>query len=221
MILLAIGHIIRHKQSSKNLHYYFVLCLICLSVQYICATQDISTAYLTAIADIIAFCLNTRLFLIWYISMEKHIVGRMEISLYVMVAIFKLCFWAIIFMKSSQLACLLFSDNCRGSLELDNPKLTIWGITLMVSISGSSILILLTFLCQCSLGSEKYKGKREKRLQLACLSLLSLLLLASMFGSLFEVPLLYIIPFLLFHTIPILRHDSISSYYYDPSDSSV
>jgi hypothetical protein len=97
MILLAIGHIIRHKQSSKNLHYYFVLCLICLSVQYICATQDISTAYLTAIADIIAFCLNTRLFLIWYISMEKHIVGRMEISLYVMVAIFKLCFWAIIF----------------------------------------------------------------------------------------------------------------------------
>jgi hypothetical protein len=43
----------------------------------------------------------------------------------------------------------------------------------------------------------------------------------SMFGSLFEVPLLYIIPFLLFHTIPMLRRDSISSYYHNPNDSNV
>jgi hypothetical protein len=73
MILLVIGHVIRLIQSLKKPHSFFILSLGCLAAQYICATQDINTAFLTVIAEFIAIVTLEILFWIWFDSMKKHI----------------------------------------------------------------------------------------------------------------------------------------------------
>jgi hypothetical protein len=218
MILLSIGHVIRCRQSSKRLHHCFAFNLIYLSIQYICAIQDTNTAFLTVIVNFIALWLNVVLFLIWADSMEKYI-GNYTVCICFMSFVLSLILGAMISVIFIELN--YSSKDSHNSFDLDNRVLKLWNAILITSIVGSSILTLITLLYQCRLSSEECKDKRQKRLQLARLSLLSSLLSMSMFGSLFEVPLLYIIPFLLFHAIPILKRDSISSYFHEPDDSIV
>jgi phosphoglycerol transferase MdoB-like AlkP superfamily enzyme len=220
MVLLAIAHVIRCKQSSKKFHYCFVLCLICSTAQYICATQNINTAFLTIITDFIAILANTVLFYIWANSMKKYI-GPWSLFFIFIISLIEAILAILIIITLKELDYSLYSEDNRGSRESDNSKLASWQATLILSITCSIILTLLALLFQGCLGPEEYISKRQKRLQLARLFLLSLLLSVSKFGTLFGIPLLYIIPFLLFHAIPILKRDSVSSYYHVPDDSNV
>jgi hypothetical protein len=216
MILLAIGHAIRYKQSSRIIHIFFVLSLICLSVQYICATQNINTAFLTLIANSIAIVVNIILFCVWIHSTQEYIdfctLGCICYTIY----FFSFTFVMTIIISFISLDDALFSEDNHESLRVD---LFLWYMVLFISIAGSFIMIFLTVIFQFCLGSEECK--RRKRLRLGLLSLLSLLLLMSEIGTLFEIPLLYVIPFLLFHIIPMLTRDSISGYYRVPVDSNV
>jgi hypothetical protein len=221
MILLAIGHVIRYKQSSRKPHYCFAFSLICLSVQYICATQDMNTAYLTLIADCTATLVNAILIFIWTDSMEKYINRYIQYLICFIVLALGVALGRFIIATLTELDYSSSSEDNRDSSEPDNIGLTIWQAALITSIVGSSILTCLTLLYQCFLCSKEYESKREKRLQLIQLFLLSSLLLVSKIDALYRIPLLYIIPFLLFHVIHILRHDSISSYYHKPDDNNV
>jgi hypothetical protein len=216
MILLAIEHIICFMQSSKIVHIFFVLSLICLTVQYICAIQDINTAFLTLISDFFAVIENTVLLGIWGHSMEKRIdmCGLSLLTIIVFPSLLASMIFIILTMTEMDYSSS-FEDN-HSSREPGDREQLFLHITLITSITCSIILTLLTLIYQDCLDPKEYPGKRQKRLQLTCLSLLSLLLLVSKFGTLYEIPLLYIIPFLLFHAIPILKRDSITSYYYTP-----
>jgi hypothetical protein len=216
MILLTIGHIIRFKQSSKKAHIFFALCLICSTVQYVFAIQSIRVAFLTIIADIIALIANIMLLCIWINSMEKH-VGTCALTCYgCIIYVFLLSFMILVIETLIALDSSLFFE---ANNEPEDVDLILWRVTLISLIAGSTILILSTLLFQCCFCSEEYLGKSQKQLQLVRLSLLSLVLLASKLGTLFGIPLLYIIPFLLFHTIPMLKSNSITSYYYTPEDA--
>jgi hypothetical protein len=150
MILLAIGHVIRYKQSSKKLHHCFAFSLICLSVQYICATQDINTAYLTMLVDLISSSLNTLLFCIWAASMENYLI---DLTLFI-------CF--ISFMYNSALGLAIFITSLHLSLSVTKDTIIMaWQTALIISIVGSGILTLVTLLYQCCLNSEEYKDKNK------------------------------------------------------------
>jgi hypothetical protein len=103
----------------------------------------------------------------------------------------------------------------------ENTIIIIWWLALGTSIVISIITTCLTIMLSCCLSSDEHKRQSQKRLQLAYLFLASLLLLESKIGALFGIPLLYIIPFLLFYIIFVLKRDSISGYYYEPDDTNV
>jgi hypothetical protein len=220
MILLAIGHIIRLIQSSKKLHILFVLSLICSTVQYICATQNIDITFLTLIADFFAISSNTALFYFWIKSMMLS-VGSCSLFLvhFVLLPFIPVLLTFIVV----TLIGMYYPTSYKDNHEFNDFGLTFWEVTLITSIVGNIILTLFTLSLQCRLEPYGLSGgqRKQKRLQLACLSLLSLLLLVSKFGILFGIPLLYTVPFLLFHTIPILKRDSVPSYYRKPYDVNV
>jgi hypothetical protein len=153
---------------------------------------------------------------IFVYSMEKHI-GELASACicYIMYA-FVTLLPAFVLAKVMTSDYLLFLEDDHKPFDF---KIIFWYIMLISSIIYSIILILLTILCQCCLDSEEYLGKRQKRIQLSRLSLLSSLLLVSKIGTLYEMPLLYIIPLLLFHAIPMLKSNSITNYYYTPEDA--
>jgi hypothetical protein len=78
--LLAVGHIIRYKQSAKAVHNFLASGLICLSIQYICATLDIYTAFFNVIADSSAIFANISLLFIWKNSMKSILVDACQVS---------------------------------------------------------------------------------------------------------------------------------------------
>jgi hypothetical protein len=215
MSLLATGHYIRYKQSSNLLHFSFIISLLCSIAQYIYTTQDINTAYLTLIADFIAIDANTALFCDWADSMKKYVKPCHPFLIFCI-----RLFLGIALLASINMTILAMIDSATSEdhLKTDNLEISCWHITILFSFAIIGGLTLLALLYQGCLGSERFEGKLRKRLQLAGLFLLSSLLLASKFGTVLGIPLLYTIPFLLFHTIPILTRDLMSDYYRKPED---
>jgi hypothetical protein len=213
--LLGSAHIFRYIQTATPAYLALTACLICLFVQYILATQGTNASYLTAIADSITIIVNTMLLAVWAHSMRDHI--SKHNAKIIRTAAYG---WQILFIVSAIMTLVVAIYD--GATD-DTPTAVkiIWWIALGISIVGNLILFGLTVVLQVYLGSEGYEGKRRKRLQLARLSLLFALLVLSKFGTLFEVSLLDLIPYLLFHIMLTLTNSSITGYSYEPGSVNV
>ncbi|RKP05967.1 hypothetical protein THASP1DRAFT_32202 [Thamnocephalis sphaerospora] len=213
--LFVLGHFVRFTQTRTRAHLVLSGCLICLLVQYALAIRDINAAYLTAVADIFSIIVATMLVAVWSRSMhEKISMENMAIARRTAYSWLGMFFLAV---------CLTLAVAIHTAITDGVPKaiLVLWLVALGISIIGNLSLLVLTIWLQFKMGADDYAGKKAKRLQLSRLALLFIFLVLSKFGGLFELAVLDIIPYLLFHAQLLLTRNAISGYETEPEETAI
>ncbi|KAI8050320.1 hypothetical protein BDF22DRAFT_778130 [Syncephalis plumigaleata] len=202
--VFAIAHLIRFAQTKTRAHYWLYN-LVWLFVH--------QCRYLSSVAEIFSRIVATMLIAIWATSMRDQI-STAHMSLARRVAYSWLLFYFIAACITLSVAIYIASTDVAHPLSIS----VLWLVALGIALLGDFSLILLTLWLHLRMKQDAFAGRSIKRMQLLRLSALFTLLCISKFGGLFNLSIMELVPYLLFHMLLLVNKQAISGYEIEPSE---